>query len=129
MPGNVAAAAPATVLPVTLSCAFSEGREFPMVESGPYPDGASQRRKDAAYSRKSWSVTRRLTAGEWTTLIAFWNARKGSLEPFYYYPDAADHDPTGASATGRAIVRFDAALSRAMMLARSQSEVRLVQID
>jgi hypothetical protein len=62
-------------------------------------------------------------------LIAFWTARKGSYEPFYYYPDAADHDPTGASATGRAIVRFDASLTRSMALARSQSEVRLIQID
>ena len=129
MPGNVSAAAPATVLPVTISCAFSESREFPIVESGPYADGRSQRRNDAAYSRKVWVVSRRLTASEWTTLLAFWDARKGPQEPFYYYPDSADHDPTGASETGRATVRFADSLSRTMALARSQMEVRLIQID
>lgn len=129
MPGNVAVAAPATVLPITLSCAFSESREFPIVESGPYRDNASQRRNDATYSRKSWSVNRRLTADEWATFKTFWEARKGSLEPIYYYPDADNHDATGASATGRVKARFDASMSRAMALARSQIEVRLIQID
>jgi hypothetical protein len=129
MPGNVALAAPTTVLPVELSAVFTVEYGYPVVESGPYADGRSQRRNDSATSHKAWTVSRRLTATEWATVLEAWDDLSGPLSPAYFYPNRDDHDPTGASETGRAIVRFDGALTRSMRLSRCQIDLRLLQIE
>jgi hypothetical protein len=111
MPGSVANAAPSTVLPNSLSLAFAHAREYPVVENE-YRNGESQRMTLAAYSRKSWRLAKRLTPVQLQELRAFYIARKGPTEPFYFYDPYEtnpkfSHDPTGAATTGRHTVRFD----------------------
>ena len=129
MPGNVAAAAPATVLPNGLAAAFSESVQWPILESDAYPDGRTQRRLLGANSRKSWNIGRRLTQTEWGTLLAFYEARKGPLNPFYFYPDPLEYDGTGASTAGRWTVRFTGAISRNIGPGRSSAEFSLIQVS
>ena len=117
------------VLPIGLSAAFSEEYAWPIVESGPYADSASQRRYDGTTGRKAWGLSKRMTASDWDDLIDFFALRKGSTEAFFFYPDADDHDATGTSTTGRYRVRFETGLSRSMALSRSSVDLRLMQIE
>lgn len=129
MPGNVATATASTVLPNGLAALFTESVEWPVLESEPYPDGRTQRRALAANSRKSWSISRRLTQIEWGTLLTFYETQKGPLTPFYFYPDPLQHDGTGASATGRWLVRFAGAISRSIEPGRGMAEFSLIQVS
>ena len=63
MPGSVANAAPATVMPNSLSRAFVHTREYPVIDNE-YRNGESQRSAQAATSRKKWSLTKRLTPSQ-----------------------------------------------------------------
>lgn len=129
MPGNVATATASTVLPNGLAAAFTEAAEWPILANEPYPDGRTQRRALAANSRKSWSIGRRLTQAEWVTLLAFYEATKGPLTPFYFYADPSDYDATGASTTGRWLVRFAGAISRSIEPGRGLAEFSLIQVS
>jgi len=69
-------------------------------------------------------------------LRAFFLARRGSLEAFYYYDPFAvtsvgsNWDGTGASATGRVTVRFAAgAWEQSMGIARADVAIRLVEVN
>jgi hypothetical protein len=84
MPGSVALAVPATVLPHNLCKAFSASREY-AVAANQYKNGESQRAVLVATSRKSWVQSRRLTPAELTALRNFYLARNGSTEAFYFY--------------------------------------------
>jgi hypothetical protein len=129
MPGNVSLATVADVAPVEFCGAFTEQRAWPVIVSGPYPDGRSQRRYDAATSRKVWSLSKRLTETQWDTVLEFWDDMRGPLTPFYYYENRDDHDPTGEAMTGRAIARFQGNLTRTRALARASVEVNLIQVE
>jgi len=129
MPGNVQLAAAVEVLPIGLSAAFSEEYAWPIVQSGPYADSASQRRYDGTTGRKAWGVSKRMAFDEWNDLVDFAELRKGSTEAFFFYPNADDHDATGEAMTGRYRVRFEAGLSRSMALSRSSVEFRLIQVE
>ena len=115
MPGSVSNAVPSLTMPITLSKMFEHSREFE-VEENLYKNGESQRRLDVATSRKGWRVGKLLTVAEALTLRDFFDARRGSLESFYYY-DPWDtvpqfkNNPTGS--TGRYIVRFEGGWSQA----------------
>ena len=128
MPGSLAQSAPTTVLPRSLYSAFSEQRVYPLRESAPYTDGRTQRAVTGAGSRRVWGLTKQLSYSEWRTLETFFEARKGALEPFYFYPLYSDWDGTGASTEGRYIVRFDGGLSRSYAVGRQEVNLRLVQV-
>src|SRR5581483_10538899 len=111
MPGSVQNASPSTVLPLSLSRAFSHAREYLVLESE-YRNGESQRGLLADSSRKRWRPAKRLTPTELQQLRDFYDARKGPQEPFYFYDpwDTApkfSYDPTGVATAGRYTVRFD----------------------
>jgi hypothetical protein len=129
MPGSLSTAAPSTVLPRSLYSAFNEQHVFPMRECGPYVDGRSQRAYTGSGSRKIWALTKRLTYAEWLLLEDFYVDRRGSLEPFYFYPFYSHYDATGVSTTGRFIVRFDCAITRAYSVGRQEVGLRLVQVS
>ena len=195
MPGSIASASPATVLPENLCSAFTHSRSYRCLINE-YPSGETQREKFTETSRKRWSLTRNLgklsgtvntsgttiswqsgqqfefawagcnitingsayevdsvesatsltlteTAGTQTgvtfyvwaadVLRAFYLARDGPMEPFWYYDpwDASpkfSYDPTGASATGRYTVRFDSPWTESTGLARTQVQLELVEV-
>ena len=111
MPGSVANAAPATVMPNSLCGAFVHTREYPVIDNE-YRNGESQRSAQAATSRKKWSITKRLTPALLAALRDFYEARNGTHEPFYFYHPYETNpkfswDGTGAAVTGRYIVRFN----------------------
>jgi hypothetical protein len=130
MPGSLqlASVPEDCVLPYSLCSAVREDIAWPVVVAGPYADGRQQQRVDGDYSRRSWSLTKRLTPAQWTTLLAFHVARKGSHEPFFWYPKQADDDPTGASPTGRYTVRFEGPLSVSYDLGRVHCSFQLVEV-
>ncbi|MGE5487286.1 MAG: DUF2460 domain-containing protein [bacterium] len=132
MPGSVANAAPATVLPPTLCVAFARAQEYPAIENE-YRNGESQRSVQANNSRKRWRLAKRLTPAQLQALRSFYEARKGPVEPFYFYDPYETNpkfswDPTGANPTGRYIVRFDSEWSQSSMPGRSDVSVELVEL-
>ena len=101
MPGSVANAAPTTVLPNSLSRAFTHTREYPVIDNE-YRNGESQRSAQAATSRKKWNLTKRLTPAQLVTLRTFYDARNGTHEPFCSYDPYEtnrkfSYDPAGAA--------------------------------
>ena len=132
MPGNVANAAPATVLPQSLCRAFTHERAYPLIENE-YKDGESQRSVLATSSRKRWRLSKRLTPTALATLRDFYDARKGATEAFYYYDPYETspkfgYDPTGVVTTGRHTVRFNSDWQQSSGLSRSDVEIELLEL-
>ncbi len=132
MPGSVENAAPAAVLPWSLFKAFSHAREFAVIDNE-YKNGESQRSRLAETSRKSWRISKRLTAAELQALRDFYDSRKGPTEPFYFY-DPWDtspqfsYDPTGEETFGRYTVRFEGNWNQSVDLGRVETEISLVEL-
>lgn len=109
MPGNVANAVVAGVMPESLCYAFEAIREWAVLENL-YVDGVSQRAVRTTTSRKAWSITKRLTASELEELRDFFEARRG-IEAFYFYDGTETspkwtYDESGVATIGRYTVVF-----------------------
>jgi hypothetical protein len=114
---NLNAAVPTGVLPQTLSTAFSESREFPML-SKVYHDGTTERSLitdgvNNPRSIRTWKLTKRLTTVDLEALKSFYDAHQGGVIPFYFYDPFTEgeaigstYDATGDSETGRYTVKF-----------------------
>jgi hypothetical protein len=132
MPGSVGNANPVTVMPWHICQAFSHSREF-VARENEYRNGESQRDQRVNTSRKSWKLVQRLTPAALAILSAFYDARKGPVEAFYFY-DIWDtspqfqYDPTGVATTGRYIVRFDSIWEQTSTLARSNVSLALIEL-
>jgi hypothetical protein len=114
MPGNLTQAVPNGVLPATLCTAFTESREYEQLQNA-YHDGTIQRGQLAQTSRRTFKLSKRLSATALATLYAFWVTQNGGLTPFAYYNPfepgsglavGSNYDPTGASTQGRYTVKF-----------------------
>lgn len=75
----------------------------------------------------------RLTPAKLAELYAFWLARKGGLEPVYFYDSHETNprftsDPTGATLSGRYTVRFDSAWSESAGQVRGHAEIVLIEL-
>jgi hypothetical protein len=130
MPGSVENAAPTTVLPWALCRAFSHSREYAVLDNE-YKNGESQRCKLVETSRKSWELSRRLTPTLLATLRAFFDARKGPQEPFFFYDpwdSGFTYDPTGVQTLGRYTVRFEGSWSQAAGIGRTDVDLALVEL-
>ena len=128
MPGNVGTSTATVVMPHNLSSAWGEGFSLPVVESGDYPDGSSQRRYDASGWRREWRLTRRLTWSEFTTLRTFWGTVHGAMDAFYFYPRVEHYDPTGASVTGRFKCKFRGRMVEQYDIGRLLMSLELIQV-
>mgnify|MGYP000308328220 FL=1 len=133
MPGSVAAASASAVLPLFISVSFEHARQWG-VEDNTYVCGDSQCRTLTTTSRKTWRLTKRLTPDQWDDLLAFWIARNGTLDPFYFY-DGTETTPrwtwdaTGVSTTGRYTVRFgNTRMVGTLSIPRSETEIELIEI-
>ena len=114
MPGSLAVAAPSGVLPASLCTAFTESRVYEQLQNR-YHDGTPQASQLAQTSRRTFRLTKRLTASALATLYAFVAAQEGGTIPFLFYnpfepasgqPVGSNYDPTGASTQGRYTVVF-----------------------
>ena len=128
MPGNVGISTATTVLPYGLCSAWGEGFMFPIISSEEYADGSTQCRKDADVWRREWQLTRHLTWTEFTALRAFWQARRGCLEAFYFYPRKQDYDQTGGSSTGRYKVKFSGQITDEYGIGRMTMTLGLTEV-
>jgi phage-related protein len=131
MPASVQNAAPSTVMPASLSCAFSHSREYP-VAVNEFTDGGAQRGLLANTSRKRWRLAKRLAPAKMAELGAFCGARKGAHQAFYFCDPYQtnprfSYDPTGTAVQGRYTVRFEGGWSQAMSLGRGDVEIQLVE--
>lgn len=132
MPGNVAAATPSTVLPLSLARAFARSRKYPVLVNE-FADGSAQRGLLTNNSRKRWRLAKRLTPAKIAELRAFYEARKGAHQAFYFYDPYEtnprfSYDGTGATVQGRYTVRFEGGWSQAMGLGRGDVEIQLVEV-
>ena len=128
MPSSLQLAQPATVLPWSLCSSFQANYYWPVVTSELYPDGRVQQLVQAAQPRHSWSLSKKLAYTDWATLKAFYEARKGGLEPFYFYPERLHYDATGVSTTGRYTVRFNGQLQMQYNFSRFLISLQLMEI-
>jgi hypothetical protein len=131
MPGNVALATPSGVLPQSLSKAFQQTREYPVL-ANVYRNGEFQRSLLGGDSRKRWVVSKRLTATQLSALETFFNSHKYSV-PFYFY-DPFETDPfgywnaDGALNQGRFIVTFDGQFSYELYAGRHNCDFSLIEV-
>jgi hypothetical protein len=133
MPGNVQNANPVEVLPETLSMAFESTWTW-AVRENQYANGESQRDDLVTTARRAWALTKRLTAAQLTELRAFFEARQGSMEPFYFYDGTQTSpkwswDATGVTSTGRYTVRFAQASWEQAVGVGARGEVSLTLIE
>lgn len=132
MPGSVQNAAPLTVMPANLSRAFVHEREYPVLDNE-YRQGESQRYVQASSSRKRWRLAKRLAPTALAALRDFYDARRGSTEPFYFYDPYETtpkftHDPTGQATAGRYTVRFANPWSESITLGRADLAIELIEL-
>jgi len=137
VPGNIAYASPSGVLPATLCTAFAEVGEYAALE-GQYHDGTIQRAQLAQASRKTFKLSKRLSASALATLYSFWTSH-GGLTPFAYYnpfepasgqQPGSNYDPTGASTQGRYIVVFRGNWAQATDVCRTNvAGLELVEVE
>ena len=133
MPGSVANAVAATVLPASLSRSFVEIREF-QTRITEYPDGQSQRAALQTASRKRWRLAKRLAPTAYAALRDFWLARKAGHQAFYFYngPETSPlwtTDATGVATTGRYKVVFtNQAWDESLGLGRLEASIELAEV-
>ena len=137
MPGNLQSASPNGVMPASLSTAFTESREYAQLQNQ-YRDGTIQRSQLAQTSRRTFRLSKRLSASVLSALYSFWVSQKGGLTPFAFYNPfevaagqqiGSNYDPTGNSTQGRVTVVFRGSWVQATDLARSNVQgLELVEV-
>ncbi|HOK47442.1 MAG TPA: DUF2460 domain-containing protein [Bryobacteraceae bacterium] len=132
MPDSIQNAVPTGVLPQSLCRAFVHTREYPVIDNE-YRNGESQRSAQASTSRKRWRLAKRLTPAQLQALRAFYEARNGPAEPFYFYDPYEtspkfSYDPAGQATQGRYAVRFNCEWSQSVLSGRAEVEIELVEV-
>jgi hypothetical protein len=129
MPANLAIAAPSGVMPYALCTAFSESREYAHLQAQ-YHDGTVERSQLAQTSRRTFTLSHRLTAAKAIALRAFWDGQQGGVVPFFFYNlIEGAYDPTGNSTEGRYTVVFRNNWSQTTGLARTDvQQLQLIEV-
>ena len=129
MPGNIQNSVPTGVMPYSLCTAFSEAREYAQLQAG-YHDGTVERSQLASSSRRTFTLSKRLTATAAAALKTFWDGQGGGLIPFLFYNlIEGPYDPTGAATQGRYTVVFRSNWSQTTGLLRTEMpQIELVEV-
>ena len=124
-------------MPASLSTAFTESREYAQLQNQ-YRDGTIQRSQLSQTSRRTFRLSKRLSAAVLSALYSFWVSQKGGLTPFAFYNPfevtagqqiGSNYDPTGNSTQGRVTVVFRGPWAQATDLARSNVQgLELVEV-
>jgi hypothetical protein len=128
MPGPVRGAVSAGILPYSLSTKFSESHAVQAIVNE-YHDGSSQRHALVSEGRRTWNLSKHLTAAQLTQLRSFAASLQGGA--FYFYnPQETlppfSNNPIGTS--GQYLVRFNGDWSQTNGMVRSDSEVQLIEL-
>jgi hypothetical protein len=137
MPGNISNAIPSGVMPASLCIAFTELREFVQLQNQ-YHDGTIQRSQLAQTSRRTFRLSKRLSASMLSALYNFWVSQNGGMTPFAFYNPfdvtagqqiGSNYDPTGNNTQGRVTVVFRGNWAQATDIARSNVQaLELVEV-
>lgn len=121
--GVVANAVTVGTFPVSLSKAFTRSQAYSIYSNG-YANGESQRKLISSTSRKTWGLTKALTAAQLTTLRTFYEDHNGATIPFIY------NDPYEAGITGQYKVRFNGAWSATLGVGslRGATAISLIEV-
>ena len=118
MPGNIQTSTPTTVLPKGLCTGFTLVLDFP-VAVNIYKSGEYQAALLVDNARRMWQLTRKLPSAGSDELAAFYLARGGAAQAFWFYDpfeaagDAGSNwDSTGTVTNGRYCVRFDGGMGQ-----------------
>ena len=135
--GNVANAVPSGVMPASLCTAFTEMREYAALQNE-YHDGTLERGLLAQTSRRTFKLTKRLSATDLATLKSFWDQKDGGMVPFFFYNPfdvasgqqiGSNWDSTGNSTQGRVTVVFRGNWSQSTGLARTDiPQIELAEV-
>ena len=71
-------------MPLSLCTAFTELREYAQLQNQ-YHDGTVQRSQLAQTSRRTFRLSKRLSASQLSALYSFWGSQNGGLTPFAFY--------------------------------------------
>lgn len=119
-------------MPHAMCRAYTQVRQIDM-EHVDYSDGTRERALLVATSRRRWQMSRILGAAALSVHRAYFEARGGRAEPFYFYDlideRSAVYDPTGVATLGRRTVRFDAPWSQSAAWPRSLASIQLIEIN
>lgn len=136
MPGNVVNALPSGVMPASLCTAFEESREYAGLQNQ-HHDGTTEQSLLAQTSRRTFKLSKRLSASLLTALKSFWDGQNGGLTPFLFYNPfdvtpgqqiGSNYDPAGNSTVGRVTVVFRGNWSQSTGLARTDvPQIELVE--
>jgi hypothetical protein len=123
-------------MPASLCTAFTELREYAQLQNQ-YHDGTVQRSQLAQTSRRTFRISKRLSAPLLSELYDFWAAQNGGLTPFAFYNPfdvaagqqiGSNYDPTGNNTQGRVTVVFRKNWAQATDRARSNvRELQLIE--
>ena len=137
MPGNLMSAAPTAVMPESLCLSFVELREFVQLQNQ-YHDGTVQRSQLAQTSRRTFRLSKRLTASLLSALYSFWDSQNGGMTPFAFYNPfdvasgqqiGSNYDSTGNNTQGRVTVVFRGNWAQATDVARTNVQrLELVEV-
>ena len=124
-------------MPASLCTAFTESREYVQLQNQ-YHDGAIQRSQLVQTSRRTFRLSKRLSASLLSALYSFWVSKNAGLTPFAFYNPfdvgsgqqiGSNYDPTGNSTQGRVTVVFRGNWSQGTDLARSSVQMlELVEV-
>ena len=132
MPGAIAEPNIVGVFPKSLSTKFTSSRRFEG-RFNEYHDGTTERAAIVSSPRRTWTMSKRLTPAEASTLRAWFDAH--AADAFYFYDlretIPVNHwDPTGGSTAGRYVVRFNSDWSESNGIARSDvGPIELIELD
>jgi hypothetical protein len=137
MPGNIQYAVPSGVMPSSLCTAFTELREYVQLQNQ-YHDGTIQRSQLAQTSRRTFRLSKRLTASLLAALYGFWVSQNAGLTPFAFYDPfdvasgqqiGSNYDSTGNNTQGRVTVVFRGNWAQATDVARTNVQgLELVEV-
>lgn len=137
MPGNLVQSVPNGVMPASLCTAFTELREFPPLQNQ-FHDGTIQRSQLAQTSRRTFRLSKRLSASQLSALYSFWLSQNGGLTPLVFYNPfdvaagqqiGSNYDPTGNNTQGRVIVVFRGNWAQSTDMARTNMQgLELVEV-
>ena len=137
MPGNLVQAAPNGVMPASLCTAFTELREYAQLQNQ-YHDGTIQRSQLAQTSRRTFRLSKRLSASLLSALYNFWVWQNGGLTPFAFYnlfdvptgqQIGSNYDGTGNNTQGRVTVVFRSNWAQSTGLSRTDvTQIELAEV-
>ncbi len=114
-------------MPASLCTAFTELREYAQLQNQ-YHDGTIQRSQLAQTSRRTFRLSKRLSASLLSALYNFWVSQNGGLTAFAFYNPfdvsagqqiGSNYDPAGNNTQGRVTLVFRGNWAQTTDVARS----------